>query len=910
MNNVLQRLWKKIQIQNGVEAIAAALFSLVATGGSLWLLKDFLYNKQPVYEELVAGGTVWDGYYKQGDLTLFYLMFLLIPIYFSVFLFVKHMIQKKEVESKPIVSSTESKEWMIKIPVALLLGVESVRAVQTAMVSILPNRQQQLDVLGLIGVVLWIVVSLLFLALYKRKHQEVLTAADRLLLLAQICLPIQFLGYYKFYYRFEAEEGLIQLFYSGKWKWLCLLLFAGFFLWQLYALWKKKQGVFLSSLILVAIGRAAQGPEGILSVDFFHNGEMSFPMQQLMSYGKIPYFDLDPIHGMCDYFYSVINYGLFDGTYFSQNASIFVAGIIMAAVLALAMGLCFKNEYMAFVMIYLFMPFLVQKAGVRYVLFFMAFIILFSEKIRTNSLRFLWWWVLLCVVAIFWNVSIGSSMAVAFLPEVLYRFVKDIVPRLKAFKKWERAAKKKCLIGYGILFVIGISYIPWFLQILRYLSENAGTTLYVNGTAIFGDEFHFLNTFAIVIPYIAVLIYALCGFKKGKSAFITMVSCLLVICNYACVRYDEGARLAVLSVFFMLLFAVEIYEQKDMQKLLRSGILVVFAALSLWLVRHEVTFVGAYTKVMEVPATKEITIRDEEMEDPVVFVSGDSVGMPALGSGFIQGNTLNSLKNVKAVLDAELTDDSYLDLTNKISHYVIFNKQSVLPFTSAYNISNDKMQEKAIALVEESKPRLILISPLIQFDLAPVSVRSMNFYEALMDMGYEPYVYGDVVYLLNGTSNFAEAMGDDVGRLYLGMYCHKEHMGMLPYLWGSVWEAKAEQMSMVAYDIDVNVEWKETDGTGYYTITASDGIFDGEQISYVVIRAVDESQETGEFSMRFVSDVDGQEYQFRISCAASGEDGYATYLIPVGSSPFWYYSDIEEIILDGQIPDVEKIAFY
>lgn len=910
MNNVLQKLWKKIQIQNGVEAIAAALFSLVATGGSLWLLKDFLYNKQPVYEELVAGGTVWDGYYKQGDLTLFYLMFLLIPIYFSVFLFVKHLIQKKEVESKPIVSSTESKEWIIKIPVALLLGVESVRAVQTALISILPNRQQQLDILGLIGIVLWIVVSLLFFVLYKRKHQEVLTAADRLLLLAQICLPIQFLGYYKFYYRYEAEEGLIQLFYSGKWKWLCILLFAGFFLWQLYALWKKKQGVFLSSLILVAIGRAAQGPEGILSVDFFHNGEMSFPMQQLMSYGKLPYFDIDPIHGMCDYFYSVINYVLFDGTYFSQNASIFVAGIIMAAVLALAMGLCFKNEYMAFVMIYLFMPFLVQKAGVRYVLFFMAFIILFSEKIRTNSLRFLWWWVLLCIVAIFWNVSIGSSMAVAFLPEVLYRIVTDIIPQLKAFKKWERGEKKKCLIWYGILFVIGISYIPWFLQILRYLSENAGTTLYVNGTAIFGDEFHFLNTFAIVIPYIAVLIYALCGFKKGKLAFITMVSCLLVICNYACVRYDEGARLAVLSVFFMLLFAVEIYEQKDMQKLLRIGVLVVFAGVSLWLVRHEVTFVGAYTKVMEVPTTKEITIRDEEMEDPVVFVSGDSVGMPSLGSGFIQGNTLNSLKNVQAVLEAELTDDSYLDLTNKISHYVIFNKQSVLPFTSAYNISNDKMQEKAIALVEACRPRLILISPLIQFDMAPVSVRSMKFYEALMGMGYEPYVYGDVVYLLDGASNFAEAQGDDVGRRQLGLYCHKEHMKMLPYLWGSAWEAKAEQMSLGEDYVDVNVEWTENNGKGYYTVKASDGVFDGDKISYITISTVGDPQEGGEFIMRFVSDIDGQEYQFRISHATSGENGYTTYLIPVGTSPFWYYSDIEEIILDGQIPDVEKIAFY
>ena len=54
------------------------------------------------------------------------------------------------------------------------------------------------------------------------------------------------------------------------------------------------------------------------------------------------------------------------------------------------------------------------------------------------------------------------------------------------------------------------------------------------------------------------------------------------------------------------------------------------------------------------------------------------------------------------------------------------------------------MQEKAIALVEEKRPRLILISPLIRFDLAPLSLRSMDFYTALIEMGYEPYIYEDV----------------------------------------------------------------------------------------------------------------------------------------------------------------------
>ena len=894
MNNSLRKLWQTLQIQSGVEALAAALFTLVTTAGTIWLCKDLLYGVMPVYEELVVGGTTWDAYNKQGDLTMFYLIFFLVPVYFVLFLYLKHSLQKTK---STTVSRSENlelckpcvKEWRLKVIFSLFLGIESVRALQTALIGQFPQRQSQINVIALAFVFIWVIYVCVLVIKDKEK-------TDKLLVVAQMGLALQFLGYYKFYYCYEAEAGVIQLFYSGKWKWMCLLLCVTFFGWQLYEIFKKRTDIYVPSLILVAIGRAVQGPEGLLSVDFFHNGEMSMPMQQLMSYGKLPYFDMDPIHGLCDYFYSAINYIWFDGTYFSQQVAIFVAGIFMAVLMALVMGICFENRYAAFAIVYLFMPFLVQKAGVRYVLFFTAFIILFSKKVRKDSFRFLWWWVLLCMLSIFWNVSIGSSMAVAFLPEVLYRVVKDIIPRLRQFKEWERGSKKKFLISYGLLFIAGVCYIPWFLQILRFLSENAGTTLYVNGTAIFGDEFRFISTFGILIPYVAILIYALCNGKEGTSAFVTMFSCMMVISNYACVRYDEGARLAVLAVFFMLIFAVRLLDDGDMNCHIRNGILAVFALLSLWFIRYDISFVKPYIEVADIPASKEVTIMGEEVNDPVVFVSGDSVGMPQLGTGFIQGNTLNSLKNIKAVLDAELTDESYMDLTNKISHYVIMDKESVLPFTSAYNISNAKMQKKAIELVKEEQPRLIMIAPLIQFDLAPVSLRSMEFYESLMEMGYKPYVYQDVVYLLNGESTFAEAAGEAIGQKSLGDYCHKEYLGALPYIWGMNWE---EQSESILYE----------QSASNVTIRPREGVIRGSQVSYVLIKTSGLTKEEGIWTFQFLSDVDGQTYQFQIERMPSkAEEG--SYLIPVGSSPFWYYSDIEEIVIKGQTEDIEHIALY
>lgn len=923
MNSSFRKLADKLRIDHGAEALVAALFSLVAAGLCLWGLKGVLYGNCPIYDELTAGGTIWDGYQKQGDMKLFYLLYLLLPLFFCLFLYMKHTIIKKDKQPlcKKLELSKERREtWKVwgMYVAAAILGVEAVRAVETAAAGKWQGHRDLLLLSGRVAAAV-LVIGILGSAVFQRlKKKESGKTAEWLLMFFQLFLPFQFLGYYGFYYEYESEEGLIQLFYSAKWKWFCLVMLVVFLILQINFVRKKKKGIYLTTLILLAIGRVTATPEGILSVDFFHNGEMALPMQQLLSYGKIPYFELDPIHGLCDFFYSLVNVVFFDGCYFSQNAAVMVAGMIMAALLAAVMGICINNRYTAFALIYLVMPYLVQKAGVRYLLFFAAFFILFHDRVRADSRKFLWWWVLLCILGISWNVSIGSSMAVAFLPEILYRMVKDILPGLKRFKTWDKKEKKEFLTAYGILFVIGICYIPWFLQILRFLSENAGTTLYVNGTPIFSDEFVPVRTFGFILPYLVALIYALLGTKKGKAAFVSMFACLLVISNYACVRYDEGARLAVLAVFFMVLYSgVLLSDSKADSKVstdiphVRLGAGILFAGLTIWLIRGYLPdmTMGQAMEAQKIPSVETVKIMEEEVEDPIVFVSGESVDMPGLGTGFIQGSTLNSLKNVRTVVDAEASGESYLDLTNKISHYVILEKESVLPFTSAYNISNRKMQEKAIALVKEKRPRLILISPLIRFDLAPLSLRSMDFYTALIEMGYEPYIYEDVVYMLDGEPVLSEASD---GRRSLGLICHKEYLGMLPYIWGASVTGREAEFFLQPVEVDYEiVPSVREDGRAAVQIKAGEDI-KGMEISYVAVSVpYDKADEQWMFS--FKSDIDGQEHGFSIlsqeAAKRSSENSVAVYLIPTGSSPFWQYSQIDGFELEG-VRKIEDIRFY
>lgn len=908
-----------IRTVKGAETFLAALFSLTAAAFVIWLVKPYIYGRAPVYEELVAGGTIWDGYFKQGDMYVFYLLLFLIPLFFCLFLFLLHKIMpdtgkfcRREKAGKKTDAGSFPYASCGTYFTALILCETSLFALQNTAAVFMTGYRKGLQSAVVTAAVFLGVVFLVILIWFLMKKRDIGFLADKILLFSQLLPVFSLAGYYRFYYEYEGAQDKIQLYYSPKWKLFCMAVFLGFLLCQLVQIIKRKPGIYLSTLVIVAINGVAATPEGILSVDFFHNGEMAFPMQQLLSYGKMPYFDLDPIHGFCDFFYSLINVIFFDGTYMSQSAAVMAAELFMAAFLSFIIGKCIRNRYAAFLSVFLFMPYLVQKAGVRYLVFFAAFFILFSPKVRKDSRVYLWWWVILCILGISWNVSIGSATAVAFLPEVLYRLCRDVLPGLKAFKTWEPSEKKRFGIAYGILVFTGVAYIPLFLEILRFLGENAGTTLYVNGTPVLGEDFHFIRTFGIALPYLLTFVCALKGSRRGRSAFISMFFCLAVMGNYACVRYDEGARLAVLGVFFGIFFILSsagdenaFHDKGALDRKAGTGFqgpaFVLCGILILCLAWEYLPWNNGNSMFPQrVEGERSITIMEEETKDPVVYVSGESAGLPGLGTGFIQGSTLNSLKNIRTVLEAESEGERYLDLTNRISHYVIFNKESFLPFTSAYNVSNGKMQDRAIALLNEERPGLVLAAPLIRFDLAPVSIRSMKLYTALIRMGYRPYVYEDVVYLKDGEALLEGAVD---GTRSLGLICHKEYLGMLPFIWGSSIDGGAKEPAMEKVEVSYTCA-EEREGN----LDIETDPVDGMDISYIYLKVKPDRIKKEQWEFSFFSEVDNENHGFGILSGREEGESIA-YLIPAGSSPFWQFSQITGFSLEG-IEEVEEIVFY
>ena len=85
---------KKINFSQRI-CVLSAVFSLAATALVSWLVMRVLYQRIPEYDEFVTGYTTWTAYYKQGDMTLAYLVIGGILLFFVVSVLFLSLLSRK-----------------------------------------------------------------------------------------------------------------------------------------------------------------------------------------------------------------------------------------------------------------------------------------------------------------------------------------------------------------------------------------------------------------------------------------------------------------------------------------------------------------------------------------------------------------------------------------------------------------------------------------------------------------------------------------------------------------------------------------------------------------------------------------------------------------------------------------------
>lgn len=936
-------LWTGIEAAFGAVLTLFSIFSLFIKG---W------YDQLPVYKDLICGLTTWSGYNKQADLWLIRGAIIGLPLLFILFAWIL-------LKVKPVRQNTgrEEKTDREKAVYGFMIGYAAV------LLMILTQQRYMWQYAGLYAVLLlgyllcqhtktsyvncieqasfvYGALTVLFLAAGWKVRLAQLWQAGSFVLLGitavfflmlcglpqlgrlfvkiklekylQILLPVGCLSFVHFRYQYEVTGQIMELFYSARWKYFCILLTLLLLIWAYFSS-RKESRIYPTTFVMAAMLRVFTQPEGLLSMDYFHNGEITLPMQQLMSYHKLPYLDLIPIHGLCDYYYGAIDYLFFDGSYLSLNAAKIVGDLAMAALLALV--ICYFMEHRAGIwLVWLFMPFLVKTAGMRYLFLFILFFVLFSKKLP--KLDYLYAWVLLSIFAIAWNASIGGTAALAFLPLVLCRSLPKLGENCK-----EILHRPGTLVRWLALIVFGISFIPLFLQIVVYLKDNTGTTLYVNGMAMFenvadaagyflpglmGEQgTFFIGTFGFLLPLLVCLYFALKKEKRAAGQFMTLLICYLILVNYAFVRFDEGGRALVLTIFFSILtVSVLLYEHKKWLMALALG------SLMLWLSQDAPLITAdSLCMIKEVPASVDTTIGGKEIADPVVYVT--DAGISNMGTGFVQGNTLQSLQNIGTVLRAEVTEGkTWLDATNAVANAVLFDRECFFPFTSVYNISNRTMQEKAIAQLSENLPDLILLAPYIQFDEATFSDRSILLYDYLLEQDYVPYKYENVIYLLRGECHTEAAKVDYESYAQL---LHKTSLQMLPAVWAGI-EEKGQELQ-IPYRIERTEEG--FDLVFEREITGMD--IDLLQIDCdVAIDLQDPGRDTANEETKGQTAAGQAELSFGTEIAAEGS-AHFTYtmadsvLLPLCTSPYFTCGKAVErlhITLPKELSDVDETQLH
>ena len=67
--------------------------------------------------------------------------------------------------------------------------------------------------------------------------------------------------------------------------------------------------------------------------------------------------------------------------------------------------------------------------------------------------------------------------------------------------------------------------------------------------------------------------------------------------------------------------------------------------------------------------------------------------------------------NLNTLVNDLCRDKKVVDMTNQLSHYNILNKENLMPFSSTYNTNNRVMQIRAIEVLQEKQPEILIVAP-------------------------------------------------------------------------------------------------------------------------------------------------------------------------------------------------------
>lgn len=888
-------MWNAIFPKSKRIGLISILGAALCTTVTAFIRMQYLSRKTPIYEELVAGYTSWYAYFKEADMTIAYHVLFGVVGFYLLFSFLLNLLSKKvaflekEAEEKCISPkvrtglSNLTEIFYLIMFTQFSLGIlgKGISILLPGLYGVIEKGFQPAQILLVAGVyIFWV----------RDKKKEKSDGIEKLLFWSQMLLPLVFLV--MTYHEYNYQGNIVSQYQSGK---LIVLGVIISFLMIGYIFYKRKKEpevkIYITTFLALAAFASYQLPKGTISetpLDFFHNGELSVPLHQLLEFGTIPYLDTTPIHGICDYFQSGICYLLFDGIYATFEAAGAI-GCVLIGVLTAALFYYFvENKVLALLCILLFSLFGDPYYYVRWAFVLPSLILVFSKPAREDFSKMLWYWVFLSILSIAWNPSIGGACALAIFPVILWEcFHEKGYLQLLALWK-ERKERKGWFAAYIFLFILGVCFIPMFLAILRYITQNTSSMLETIGdvlTVELTSPYVWYAIFGFVLPLLTSF-YFFIGKKGSQKKLIGYAICFLLIFNaiiveYTFVRAQSGDRgiltITACCLFMILMVLLPSIKESGSREALMLILLLLGATTA--------------TKGANLITMPQKLLERGEISEEFHYAKGEELGLPGLGNIYITEDLEKELVDLNHIAN-ELCGDTYqfVDMTNQLAHYNILNKEVLLPFSSTYNTNNELTQTKAIEVLNELQPEVIVVAPEWKHEAGTLSLRNYHMYQWILENDYVPCKYESILFFTNKEEiqSKYEAAYEEMAQCM-----HLENLRRLPIVWASepIEETYTEDVDVTAGLVDTNSkELSENtyliEGMDAYYLYVLDQPVSGEAVDFLRIRANIEgvSKENSYDGVIYFME-EGESLLEEKKFIFDGEAG--EFLIPLSSSPYW-----------------------
>lgn len=642
--------------------------------------------------------------------------------------------------------------------------------------------------------------------------------------------------------------------------------------------------------------------DAMFSVNLFHYGELTVPFAEFASYQKMPYLDFFPIHGMCDYFFASINAVFLDGTYGSFFYAYYIGSMILVALVAYVVYKCLGSSLYAVAFTAFFMTIGEWYYYFRFVLVLPVVLIFFYKKVKENAYYALVAYIVTSILSIAWYPAIGGSLAVALLIPLCFRIFSK-TGRMQLLAACKKENRKKYIPSFLATMLLGISFIPMFLGIVRYLKENVGISGYFPGDRLYDilisdnnhlfgifDPFVDVATIEFLFMLAVVLIVGMvCYYKKSYyvELLIAVVVFCYMICSYTFGSIFAGERASIVNVVLLLLLAYVLFQAESKAKILPACILASALILNTY----------------DFSDAQRSAISFEQISDQFVKMNGNEIGCDKMGTVFMQAETAKQVKETAFVIKELCPDgETYLDFTNQSAFYMMFDKETPFSYCALYHGTSDATRKRMLESLEENLPKLILVAPYWNNDGGSISLRYKDIYQLVMQKGYRPYQYGSVCFLLSDDVAAPAWATDGGGTFYSAMTT--SNLQALPVVWGrSINWDDFETVSMSYEFLESN--GMELSQNGSYTAVCANSnfrvSFSGDEIAsdaeYLLVHFQCDDLPDGEkvnMKLYFTYPDEAPMEEYVILCEMQNGE----LLIPLYAYPMWDMFEMTTIQFD------------